>query len=71
MNSVQYRISACLLRCLWIGLRIGSFCNSQAFVPRPIKHPLFKNMTGQQAVTALETKDDFEFIFRPSPRVRA
>jgi hypothetical protein len=28
-------------------------------------------MTGQQAVTALETKDDFDFIFRPSPRVRA
>ena len=50
--------------------QIGSICNSQAFVPRPIKHPLFKNMTGQQAVTALETKDDFDFIFRPSPRVR-
>ncbi len=40
----------------------------QAFQPRPIRHPLFRNLSSADAVARLEAGDDGDCVFRPSTR---
>lgn len=41
---------------------------SRRFLPRSILHPMFHNMSRQDAVQQLSEKDDGAFIFRPSSK---
>ncbi len=43
---------------------------AQAFIPRPIRHPLFKNLSAPDVIHALSTAgEDGDCMFRPSQKV--
>lgn len=48
-----------------------SWALAQAFIPRPIRHPLFKNLSAPDVIHALSTAgEDGDCMFRPSQKVR-
>lgn len=48
--------------------RLKSSSKRRAFVPRPINHPLFKNVSVGDAVAQLEARPDGSCIIRPSQK---